>query len=161
MIRPVRQNTRIQAEAQHTKANQHAAIPLGRQLELVSKFGGIEARAAWGKAQPQLGQTPVHRHGQRTVQQEIALAVGVVALAGPGAKFRSHRCVDRIPAKVGQPHQGRIKPPGQFSGCWRHIGQHQQRAPLLSQPGLLHGPQGREARLQRHQGLEGGIGISA
>ena len=137
MIGPELQQLRIQVVAQPPKTHQHATITLFRQLQLPGQAARLKPGAAGGEPNRQLGNSPVDRHRQGAAQQQVALAVGRQATVGPGAESGTHRPVDGLPAKAGQPDQRSPDPAGQGRRRWGHVCKHKQRHRLGGQPGLL------------------------
>ena len=137
MIGPELQQLRIQVVAQPPKTHQHAAFTLVRQLQLAGQAARLKPGATGGEPNRQLGDAPVDRHRQGTAQQQVALAVGRQATVGPGAESGTHRPVDGLPAKAGQPDQRRPEASSQGRRRWGHVCKHKQRHRLGGQPGLL------------------------
>ena len=73
----------------------------------------------------------------------------------------AHRPIDRIPTEIAHEHQRSPHRLGQGGGGRRHIRQHQQRLPLLQQPGALGGQLRRQLLLQALERRKGGVGVGA
>ena len=94
------------------------------------------------------------------MQQQVTLAVGRQAASGPWAESGTHRPVDGLPAKAGQPDQRRPEASSQGRRRWRHVCKHKQRHRLGGQPGLLSRQLGGQLSFQGRQGGQGCPSVS-
>ena len=161
MLRPKGRQLGIKPVTKAAEADQHAPVSRVGQAQLARQLLAIQAWLAGSEPDPAAGDAPVHRQSQRTVQQQGAAAVEIAAVLHPGPEGFAERGVDHIPAEAGQPDQRCIEPLRQQRRRRWHIGQHQHRFWLLSQPGLLRGQLLRQALLQLVQRQQGGGGVRA